>query len=117
MVLISFLKKDEDDDGGSKFMGKGDIIFLLVLGALIFGFWYYHTSTKERTYSHYAHCEALFISDSFLEAKECYENAIDLGYRIDSLDSIGYHRVEKIDSILTNPAPQALDTDSIISND
>jgi hypothetical protein len=103
-VLISFLKKDAEDEAGeSKFMGKSDIIFLLVLGTLIFGFWYYHTSTKEKTYSHYAHCEALFATDSFLEAKECYENAIDLGYRIDSLDSIGYHRVEKIDSILAVP--------------
>jgi len=109
-VLISFLKKDNDDDSGSKFMGKSDIIFLLVLGALIFGFWYYHTSTKERTYSHYAHCEALFVTDSFLEAKECYEKAIDLGYRIDSLDSIGYHRVEKIDSILTNSVPKIPDS-------
>jgi len=104
-VLISFLKKDEEDGGeGAKFMGKSDIIFLLVLGALIFGFWYYHTTTKEKTYSHYANCEALFTTDSFLEAKECYEKAIDLGYRIDSLDSIGYHRVEKIDSILAIPA-------------
>ncbi|GBU26283.1 hypothetical protein R83H12_02979 [Fibrobacteria bacterium R8-3-H12] len=112
MVLISFLKKDDEDGegGGSKFMGKGDIIFLLVLGALICGFWYYHTSTKEKTYSHYAHCEALFATDSFLDAKECYENAMDLGYRIDSLDSIGYHRVEKIDSILTNPMPKIPDS-------
>jgi len=116
MVLISFLKKDAEDEAGeSKFMGKSDIIFLLVLGALVFGFWYYHTNTKEKTYSHYAHCEALFATDSFLEAKECYESAIDLGYRIDSLDSIGYHRVEKIDSILTAsiPIPQIPDSDSI----
>jgi hypothetical protein len=101
-VLISFLKKDDDDGAGSKFMGKGDIIFLLVLGSLIFGFWYYHTSTKEKTYSHYGRCEALYVADSLGKAKECYEKAMDLGYRIDSLDSIGYHRVEKIDSVLTS---------------
>ena len=98
-MLISFLKKEEGE-GGSRFMGKGDIIFLLVLGALIFGFWYYHTSSKEKTYSHYTKCDALFAADSLKEAKECYENAINLGYRIDSLDSVGYHRRERIDSIL-----------------
>jgi zona occludens toxin (predicted ATPase) len=103
-MLISFLKRDEngEDGSGSKFMGKGDIIFLLVLASLIFGFWYYHNSTKEKTYSHYAKCDALFSADSLSKAKECYENAIDMGYRIDSLDSIGYHRVEKIDSILNS---------------
>ena len=100
-MLISFLKKDEDGEG-SKFMGKGDIIFLLVLGTLIFGFWYYHTSTKDKTYSHYAKCETLFTAGSLSEAKECYESAVNLGYRIDSLDSVGYHRVENIDSILLN---------------
>jgi len=117
-MLISFLKKDEENGEGAKFMGKSDIIFLLVLGALIFGFWYYHTTTKEKTFSHYAHCQALFTADSLSKAKECYEKAIDLGYRIDSLDSIGYHRVEKIDSILAIPvpAPQAQDTDSTITD-
>ena len=99
-MLISFLKRDEEGDGTGKFMGKGDLIFLLVLASLIFGFWYYHKSTKEKTYSHYATCDALFSADSLSKAKECYENAIELGYRIDSLDSVGYHRVELIDSVL-----------------
>jgi hypothetical protein len=108
-MLISFLKKEDGEDGKqSKFMGKGDIIFLLVLGSLIFGFWYYNKTNKEGTFSHYEKCNALFEADNLKEAKECYENAIDLGYRVDSLDSIGYHRVEKIDSIFATetPAPQ-----------
>jgi len=100
-MLISFLKK-EDSDEQSKFMGKGDIIFVLVLAALISGFWYYNKTTKEKTYSHYAKCEALFTANNYAEAKECYENSVELGYRVDSLDSIGYHRVEKIDSVLGN---------------
>jgi len=100
-MLISFLKKEEDgNESQSKFMGKGDIIFLLVLAALISGFWYYHKSTKEETYNHYTRCDALFKADSLSEAKECYEGALNLGYRVDSLDSVGYYRVEKIDSIL-----------------
>ncbi|MDR0517953.1 MAG: hypothetical protein LBH25_13015 [Fibromonadaceae bacterium] len=99
-MLISFLKKEEGEESGSKFMGKGDIIFLLVIAALAFGFWYYHTSTKEKTYDHYAKCDVLFAADNLKDAKECYENAISLGYRIDSLDSVGYHRRERIDSIL-----------------
>jgi len=100
-MLISFLKKEEGDGGSeSKFMGKGDIIFLLVLAALIGGFWYFNKTNKEKTYSHYAKCDVLFTANSYAEAKECYEHSIELGYRIDSLDSIGYHRVEKIDSIL-----------------
>jgi hypothetical protein len=100
-MLISFLKK-EDEDGNvkSKFMGRGDIIFLLVLAGLIFGFWYWNKTTKERTYNHYAKCDALYAADSFAAAKDCYENRFDLSYRIDSLDSIGHYRVEKIDSIL-----------------
>jgi zona occludens toxin (predicted ATPase) len=102
-MLISFLKKEDEDENGSgaKFMGKGDIIFLLVLFSLIFGFWYYNKTTKEKTYSHYAKCDALFAANSLTEAKECYENAIDLGYRIDSLDSVGYHRVEIIDGAIS----------------
>jgi zona occludens toxin (predicted ATPase) len=102
-MLISFLKKEESEESGSKFMGKGDIIFLLVLAALIFGFWYYYTFSKEKVYSHYARCDALFNSDSLSAARECYESAIDLGYRIDSLDSVGYNRKVKIDSILGEP--------------
>jgi len=98
-MLISFLKKEESEESGSKFMGKGDIIFLLVLAALIFGFWYYYTFSKEKAYSHYARCDALFNADSLSAARECYESAIDLGYRIDSLDSVGYNRKVKIDSI------------------
>jgi len=98
-MLISFLKKEESGESSSKFMGKGDIIFLLVLAALIFGFWYYYNYSKEKAYSHYARCDVLFNADSLGAAKECYESAIDLGYRIDSLDKIGYNRIEKIDSI------------------
>jgi len=98
-MLISFLKKEETGESGSKFMGKGDIIFLLVLAALIVGFYYYYNYSKEKAYSHYARCDVLFNADSLSAAKECYENAFDLGYRIDSLDKIGYNRIEKIDSI------------------
>jgi len=102
-MLISFLKKEEDGgENKSKFMGKGDIIFLLVLAVLIGGFWYYNKSSKEETYSHYARCEALFEADSLSEAKECYSEALNLGYRTDSLDSIAYHRENTIDSILAN---------------
>ena len=101
-MLISFLKKEDGEgESKSKFMGKGDIIFLFALAAIIGGIWYYHKSTKEETYSHYAKCEALFTADNLTGAKECYEEALDLGYRIDSLDSVGYYRVSKIDSILT----------------
>ena len=98
-MLISFLKKEVSEGSSSKFMGKGDIIFLLVLAALIFVFWYYYTYSKEKAYSHYARCDVLFNSDSLSAAKECYESAIDLGYRIDSLDKVGYNRIEMIDSI------------------
>jgi hypothetical protein len=105
-MLISFLKKEDGEgESKSKFMGKGDIIFLLVLAAIIGGIWYYNKSTKEETYSHYAKCEALFLANSLSEAKECYENAINLSYRIDSLDSVGYYRVEKIDSLLVPVNP------------
>jgi len=99
-MLISFLKKEDDGGTQSKFMGKSDIIFLLVVAALISGFWYYNKTTKEKTYSHYAKCDALFTANNYAEAKECYESSVELGYRIDSLDSVGYHRVERIDSVL-----------------
>jgi len=101
-MLISFLKKeDEDGESKSKFMGKGDIIFLLALAIIIGGIWYYNKSTKETAYSHYAKCDVLFATDSLDKAKECYESALDLGYRTDSLDSIGYNRMKKIDSALS----------------
>jgi len=101
-MLISFLKKeDEDGNSQSKFMGKGDIIFLLVVAGIIGGFWYYNKSTKEQTFSHYAKCEALFFTDKLSRAKECYEEeSLTLNYRLDSLDSIGSNRVEKIEAIM-----------------
>jgi len=101
-MLISFLKKDDEDGNSqSKFMGKGDIIFLLVVAGIIGGFWYYNKSTKEQTFSHYAKCEALFFADKLSEAKVCYEEeSLTLNYRLDSLDSIGSNRVEKIESIM-----------------
>jgi hypothetical protein len=102
-MLISFLKKEDEENGSqSKFMGKGDIIFLLVLIAIIGGLWYYNKSSQENMHSHYAKCDALFAASSHKEAKECYENTHSLGYRSDSLDSIGYHRIEQIDSIIGN---------------
>ena len=105
-MLISFLKKEEGEDGPqSKFMGKGDIIFLLVVGGLIGGFWYYNKSTKEQTYNHYAKCDALFFEDNLSDAKKCYEeDALKLNYRLDSLDSIGSNRIEKIESLLEGDA-------------
>jgi len=101
-MLISFLKKeDEDGNPQSKFMGKGDIIFLLVVAGLIGGFWYYNKSIKEQTLNHYSKCEVLFFTDKLSEAKECYEEeALTLNYRLDSLDSIGSNRVEKIEAIM-----------------
>ncbi|GHV14333.1 hypothetical protein AGMMS49938_10270 [Fibrobacterales bacterium] len=100
-MLISFLKKTDEDgkeNGGGKFMGMGDIIFLLVIAALVFGFWYFNKSTKEKTIMHYAKCDSLFTAQEYEGAKECYEDVLDLGYRTDSLDSVGYHRIEEIDS-------------------
>ncbi len=100
-MLISFLKKE--DNGGeskSKFMGRGDIIFVLVLIAIIGGIWYYNKSTKEKTYSHYARCETLFAADSLDDAKKCYEDALDLGYHPESLQTVRYNRAKEIDSIL-----------------
>jgi tetratricopeptide (TPR) repeat protein len=100
-MLISFLKKENDDDEQSKFMGKGDIIFLFVLSAIIGGVWYYYKSTKEETYNLYAKCEVLYFADNLSKAKECYEeDALKLNYRTDSLDSIGSNRIEKIESLL-----------------
>ncbi|MCL2100792.1 MAG: hypothetical protein FWH22_03660 [Fibromonadales bacterium] len=101
-MLISFLKKDEDGKSQSKFMGKGDIIFLLVLALLIGGGWYLFKTSKEETHEHYAKCDALYLADNLIEAKECYEDgALKLNYRIDSLDSIGYLRIGIIDSVLS----------------
>ena len=104
-MLISFLKKDDDgNEAKSKFMGKGDIIFLLVLAAIIGGIWFYHKNSKEKTYSHYVRCDSLFNGENWNEAMRCYgDDALKLDYRTDSLDSIASHRESiiesKIDSI------------------
>lgn len=100
-MFISFLKKEEDDEAsGSKFMGKGDIIFLILIAAIVGGLWFYNKTNKENTFNHYAKCEALFVAEDYVKAKECYEDAVELGYRVDSLDSVGYNRVMVIDSII-----------------
>ncbi|MCL2284576.1 MAG: hypothetical protein FWC26_14775 [Fibromonadales bacterium] len=100
-MLISFLKGEDEEGGGKqKFASKGDVIFLLVLAIAIGGIWYSCESSKEKTYSHYAQCESLFLAENLNEAKDCYEKALELNYRLDSLDSVGYNRIDKIESLL-----------------
>lgn len=98
--MISFLKKvdEEGQEKQSKFMGKGDIIFLLAVGSLVGGFWYFSKSVKEETFVHFQKCDSLFQAKEFPLAEACYEASLDLGYRSDSLDSIGYLRREELDN-------------------
>ncbi|MDR2580437.1 MAG: hypothetical protein LBC85_05530 [Fibromonadaceae bacterium] len=101
-MLISFLKKEGDEGGGTqKFMGRGDIIFLLVLATLIFGFWYLYKNEKKKIHSYYGKCHDLFVADNFTEAKECYETARGISYfiTVDSLESIGYDRIKEINDM------------------
>jgi hypothetical protein len=101
-MLISFLKKEGDaGDSQAKFMGKGDIIFLLVLATLIFGFWYLYKNEKSKIHNYYEKCNALFAENNFSEAKDCYENARGISYfiTVDSLESLGYDRIKEISSM------------------
>jgi hypothetical protein len=99
LFSISFLKgEDEDGNTTSKFMGPSDIIFLLVIVGLVFGFWYFNKSAKDETLAHYNTCDTLWTTERMDSAYNCYEQAIDLGYRTDSLDSVSYRRRELLDS-------------------
>jgi hypothetical protein len=80
--MISFLKKEEDKE--SKFMGRGDIIFLAVILALVGGFWYYSKSIRSISESHFASCDKVFTAKHYLT---------------DSLDSIIYSRSEFISEL------------------
>jgi hypothetical protein len=88
--MISFLKKDDEAKGG--FMGRGDIIFLLVIVAVVGGFWYYSKSIKTTSASHFTNCQKLWEAKDYPAADRCYEEARDLQYLTDSLDSITYLR-------------------------
>lgn len=98
--MISFLKKvDEDgEQERAKFMGKGDILFLLAVGGLVGGFWYFSKSVKEETVTHFRTCDSLYTAEHYNEAEACYEASLDLGYSTDSLDSVGYHRRSQLET-------------------
>ena len=113
--MISFLKKvDENgEEKSSKFMGKGDIIFLLCVGSLVGGFWYFSKSAKEDTFTHFTRCDSLYKADSMVAAKSCYEASLELGYRTDSLDSVAYLRTEQLENLRENETAQARAVDSL----
>jgi hypothetical protein len=98
--MISFLKKE--DDQGSKFMGRGDVIFLAVILALVGGFWYYAKTTKASSAAFFVQCDSLYSAQKFGEASACYEKASALSYLPDSLDSIIYTRTESISEMSEN---------------
>jgi hypothetical protein len=114
--MISFLKKvdEEGAEQKSKFMGKSDIIFLLVVGSLVGGFWYFSKSAKEGTYVHFTRCDSLYAAQNMRDAESCYEAGIDLGYRSDSLDSIGYLRRETLENLRDNEKNQSHALDSLL---
>jgi len=95
--MISFLKNENDEGGG--FMGKGDIIFLLVIASVIGGFWFYSKTIKQNSIEKFAECSKVWDAKDFAMADRCYEEARALSYLNDSLDSVIYIRSESMDSI------------------
>ncbi len=114
--MISFLKKVDEEgvEKKSKFMGKGDIIFLLVVASLAGGFWYFSKSAKEDTFAYFTRCDSLYTADRLSEAETCYEGALDQGYRSDSLDSVGYLRREKLETQRDQETQLAREIDSLL---
>jgi hypothetical protein len=96
--MISFLKKEEEKQGG--FMGKSDIIFVLVIAAVIGGFWFYTKTIKENSAKKFQLCNQLWDSGDLVRANTCFDEASDLQYITDSLDSVIYERTEKIKVII-----------------
>jgi len=111
--MISFLKKDEDKEAGG-FMGKGDIIFLVVVALLVAGFWYYTKVIKEKSAEHFALCTAKVSATEFLQAESCYEAARNLHYLNDSLDSLIYLNLGMIDSLRDYDLEQYNEADSLL---
>lgn len=97
--MVSFLKKEDEEKSSGGFMGKGDIIFLLVIAALVGGFWFYSKEIKLRSSAHFEQCAEIYAKTELLSAEECYTSARDLHFINDSLDSIIYTRLSAIDSI------------------
>jgi hypothetical protein len=95
--MISFLKKEDDQKGG--FMGKGDIIFLLVVGAVVGGFFYYTKSIKAESAKQFAECQKIWDSGDLISSQACYDKARNLQYVTDSLDSIVYLRLDSIQQV------------------
>lgn len=114
--MISFLKKvDEDgEEKHSKFMGKSDIIFVLAIGSLVGGFWYFSKSVKEDTYAQFTHCDSLFQAQQLRDAESCYDATLELGYRSDSLDSVSYKRREVLDGLREAETAQSRAIDSLL---
>jgi len=96
--MISFLKKDENPDEG-KFLGKGDIVFLLVVAGLVAGFWFYTKVIKQKSAEHFEQCLSAYAAAEYLRAEECFEEARNLHYLNDNLDSIIYTYLGAVDSL------------------
>ncbi len=97
LVMISFLKKEEEEKGG--FLGKGDLIFLAVIAALVGGFLYYSHTVENKAITLFSQCDQAWVAKEYSTAMTCYESRSNLSYMTDSLDSIAYKRIEKIQQI------------------
>lgn len=98
--MISFLKKDEVGKPGSGgFMGKGDIIFLLVVIAIVGGFLFYSKQVRKVALAKHDTCAQAMAAGEYIKARSCLEEARDLHYSTDSLDSIVYAGLSKLEDV------------------
>jgi hypothetical protein len=93
-IMISFLNKDNQEQSG--FMGKGDIIFLVVIAALAIGGFWYVKNIKGISYTHFDSCIQMFNEKQLAQASVCFDEAQDLHYKNDSLDKVLYEYSTKL---------------------
>lgn len=94
LFMISFLKKEDEEKGG--FLGKGDLIFLAVIAAIVGGFLYYSHTVEKKALALFSQCDQAWNAKDYSKSLTCYESRSDLSYMTDSLDSIAYKRIEVI---------------------
>ena len=103
------LEAGETENGRPKMpkapaMGWQDGVFLLVVIGLVIGGYQYYKYAKGKAEETYARCDSLYVAaasdgSKYLEAENCYKEAMDLSFTSGSMDSVGQFRMASIDSM------------------
>ncbi len=92
---MSFIKKDKEDSSS-----LWDFVFLAVLLAVGFGFWWYYNSTKSGTIEGFQRADSLYQAGQYQSALDLYKKLDNSDYLEQVHDSILGERLSVLESLL-----------------